>query len=185
MESPEPNKTDSRRLMRLAKGGDRAAFAEVYDRYFTPVYRYIFFRVRSRAEAEDLTQAVFLKAYEAIERFEDRGKEPLAYFFTIARNAIINFWRKKKEFLTEKPEHDFHERGGALDIEDDLEVKESVTIIRKGLSLLTDEQAEVISLKFISELSNKEIAEALGKSEEAVRQLQSRGLRELRKHLSQ
>ena len=180
----EENKQDIDHLMRLAKAGDSDAFAQIYDRFFTPVYRYVYFRVKSKHEAEDIAQSVFLKAYEAISRFEEQGKNPLAYFFTIARNTVINFWRKKKEIVTAELEA---VSGRIPDIAHDpndlIDDHESVRAIRVGLASLTDEQAEVISMKFIGELSNKEIAEALGKTEEAVRQLQSRGLRSLKEKL--
>ena len=71
----------------------------------------------------------------------------------------------------------------ARDPHEIIDERESIRAIRAGLLGLTDEQAEVITMKFLSELSNKEIAEALGKTEEAVRQLQSRGLRALKTNL--
>ncbi len=172
-------------LMRRAKAGDQDAFAHIYKEYFTPVYRYVYFRVRSKHEAEDLAQSVFVKAYEAIDRFEERGKNPLAYFFTIARNTVINYWRKKKEIVTDELESlGNHMLDVRYDPNDMIERHESIEAIKQGPSILTEEQSEVISMKFLSELSNKEIAEALGKTEEAIRQLQSRGLRALRKNLN-
>ena len=171
--------------MRLAKEGSEEAFGLLYDLYFVPVYRYIYFRVKNRQEAEDLTQAVFVKAFENVGGFEERGRAPLAYFFTAARNTVINYWRKKKEesldALREVQGDTFPATSG--DPREAAERSETGNMLRQALKNLTEEQQEVITMRFISELSNKEIAELLGKSEDAIRQLQSRGLRELRKYL--
>jgi RNA polymerase sigma-70 factor (ECF subfamily) len=83
-------------IVQKAKNGDKEAFASLYTQYFTPLYKYIYFRVPSKATAEDLTQDVFVKAYMALERYSYSGTSPLAYFYTIARNGIIDYRRKKK-----------------------------------------------------------------------------------------
>ena len=85
-----------RELIFAARDGDSQAFALLYEEFFTPVFRYIFSKIGDRNDAEDLTQNVFVLAFGAIKNFEDQQKSPLAYFFTIARNLIIDFWRKKK-----------------------------------------------------------------------------------------
>jgi RNA polymerase sigma-70 factor (ECF subfamily) len=171
---------DPRDLARRAAGGDRDAFALLYDLYFTPVFRYIYFRVRNREEAEDLAQTVFIKGYESMARFKDMGKPPLAFFFTIARNMIISAWRKKREIPVEDIGIFAHDE---IHLGKEIEQAEMVKKIHASLSHLTPEQAEVVVLRFINELSSKEIAGILGKSEEAVRQMQSRAIRVLRKHL--
>ena len=84
-------------LMKLAKEGESEAFSQLYELYFVPVFRYIFFRVQQKETAEDLTQTVFLKAYKAAERFPTEGKNPLAYFFAIAKNTTKDYYRKKKD----------------------------------------------------------------------------------------
>ena len=174
---------DPKELVMRAKAGSGEAFAKLYEQYFTPIYRYIYFRVRRKEEAEDLTQAVFIKAFEAMPRFQDLGKEPLAFFFTVARNTIINHWRKKKEILPDDPDETFRS------IPDEstgphlaAETNERLRAVWGALEGLTEDQRDVITLRFINELSNKEVATLLGKTEEAVRQLQARGLKAIRKH---
>lgn len=170
------------KLIKLAKNGDEAAFGMLYELYFTPIYRYVYLRVKSRALAQDLTQEVFMKAFEAVSGFEERGRPPLAYFFTIARNTIANFWRKKKEINVGQPEETFKnlraENGNPETLADG---KIAAKNIKSALECLTDEQQEIIILKFVNELSNKEIAGLTGKSEAAIRQLQFRGLKQIRK----
>lgn len=172
-------------LMRLAKAGDSEAYGALYELYFTPVFRYIYLRVRDKEEANDLSQTVFLKVFTALPNFKEQNKSPLAYFFTVSRNAVIDYWRTKKETRVD----DFDaiiER--TIDEDDSLqksyEKNENQELIQSALQELTDIQREVITLKYLSELSNREIAELLGKTEEAVRQLQCRALRSLKNILN-
>ena len=98
MYSDKPEK-DPKQLMQLAKNGDTEAFGQLYELYFKPVYRYIYLRTKSKEEAEDLSQVVFIKIFKSIGGFQEQNKQPLAYFFTIARNTVIDHWRKKKDIL--------------------------------------------------------------------------------------
>lgn len=175
-------KNNPEMLMQMAKEGDVKAFGCLYEMYFTPIYRYIYFRVKNKEEAENLVQEVFLKACKSIPGPQKTTDHPLAYFFTIARNAIIDHWRKKKEVLAEEnffnkiPANDL----GPQEITEKTEIEE---LIRQAIRQLTEDQQEVIILKFINELSNQEISKLLDKSEEAIRQLQHQALKNLRKFL--
>ena len=178
------NKENPNELMELVKRGDMDAFGALYTTYFTPIFRYLFIRLKNRRDAEDLTQTVFMKALAAAPRFENVGKPPLAFLYTIARNSLINFWRKKKEILPENFEEEVaHLAVQEISLETKLIEQESVERAKQAIQKLSPDQQDVITLKFVNELSNKEIAELLGKTEEAVRQLQSRGLKALRKYL--
>jgi RNA polymerase sigma-70 factor (ECF subfamily) len=168
-------------LMKLAKEGDADAFGCIYELYFTPVFRYVYFRLKNKHESEDLTQTVFIKFYESAANYEQTGKNPLAYFFTIARNAIIDHSRKKKEIVMESKELESEAGKANEDQLKDLERKEICKKVKETLKKLTDEQQEVMILKFINDLSNGEIAELTGKSEVAIRQIQSRAIRSLKK----
>ncbi len=174
-------KNDPIKLMQLAKAGSADAFGMIYNLYFTPIYRYIQFRVKNKAEAEDLTHTVFLKVYQSIGDFRVQNSAPLAYFFTVARNTVINFWRKKKEILPSDPEELFSKiPSQQKNLQRAAEEKEMTGAVKDLLKELTDDQQEIIILKFINELSNTEIAQITGKSEAAIRQLQFRALKELR-----
>src|SRR5262249_52813544 len=83
-------------LMSLAASGDREAFGVLYAQYFTPIYRYIYVRVKTAEIANDLAQTVFLKVFERASEIE-APENPLSYFYTVARNLVIDHWRKKKE----------------------------------------------------------------------------------------
>ena len=176
---------DPKDLMRLAKDGDTDAFERLYEIYFVPVFRYIYFRVKNKEETEDLVQEVFLKVYNSISKFQEKGRSPLAFFFVVARNTVIDYWRKKKEIKLDKPED-------ILKISDTKESpwglirrSETISIINEAIRYLPSGQQEVIILKFINDLSNQEIALLLKKSEVAIRQLQSRALKNLRKQLKE
>jgi len=167
-------------LIALAKEGDKDAFGELYTLYFTPVFRYILYRVRNKEEAEDLVQTVFLKIFQSGGTYTDTGVPPLAYCYTVARNTVIDHWRKKKDFSLEELEKepvandDPHEYAMA---------EEKKAWAERAVGVLEGEQQDVIILRFLNEMSTKEIASMLGKSEAAVRQVQCRALKVLRKHI--
>ena len=168
------------RLMDLAVSGDNDAFKEIYKYFFTPVYKYVLIRTKRDDLAKDISQTVFLKSFENIKRYKYQGKSPLAYFFTVAKNEIINEWRKTRKTFNYSQEEIKSKFQSEENIERNTENKLQKDKIFKYLGLLTDEQKELISLKFISGLNNNEISEITGKSEEAVRQLQFRALKALK-----
>lgn len=184
----ELGKENFSELVSRAASGDAEAFGEVYRTYFTPVYRYVFIRLKgNRAEAEDVTQDAFVKIMRNLPRFEDRGKAPLAYFFTVARTTLIDRLRKQHERVFSEAE----DEGIPFDVPDgradNAEVLERNMMVEEIAGLMESEisegEREAISLRFFGELSTREIASLMGKSEDAVRQLQSRGLRALGKKL--
>jgi RNA polymerase sigma factor (sigma-70 family) len=169
-------------LMQKAKAGDKEAFSLIYEAYFSQIFRYIFFRVRDEALAEDLTQAVFLKVLEKLSDYKEKNRPPLAFFYTIARNKIIDFWRKKKEIKFEEENDLTNFPDQTASVEEVLTKAGAGELLSRALETIKSDQREVIVLKFVNELSYEEIAVLLGKKEAAIRQLQSRGLKGLRKY---
>ncbi len=181
-DSPDPNAAFSdRELIERARSGDRAAFAQIYDRYAKPLYRYIYFRVGDADLAEDLQSEVFLRAFESLDRYEDRGWPFSAWLYRIARDRTIDMLRRRRFRQTvpleswsgacEGPDHEVTAR---LDYEE----------LRRHLCSLTDDQRQVIYLRFMANLSVQEVALRLGRSEGAVKALQHRGLQSLARRLS-
>lgn len=169
--------------MNLAISGDSEAFKEIYNNFFSPVYKYVLIRTRRDDLAKDISQTVFLKSFENIKRYKYQGKSPLAYFFTIAKNEIVNEWRKNKnnhqqpiEELEEKIKSDYH-------IETTAENNLNLDKLKSAISYLTEEQQELISLKFVSGLENSEISEIMNKSAEAIRQMQFRALKAMKEKI--
>lgn len=164
--------------MSILKSQDESDFDYVYTHYFTPLFRYIFYQTKNRELAEDLVQTVFLKA---LRQKNTDAFPPLPYFFTIARNTIIDYWKKKKEITVDISSFIF---SSLLDENDNpqerLEKEFDAQEITQALETLSYEQKEILTLRFISDISNREISVMLGKTEEAVRQIQYRAIKKLR-----
>lgn len=173
----EPPLQDEARLIKQAKSGNSEAFAQLYDAYLERVYRYIYFRVSDDALTEDLTSQVFLKAWENLDRYKIDSSPYIAWLYTVARNLVIDHYRTKKESL---PLDDIT----PLASEDqtpleEVEVRFSLQAMRDSLQSLTDDQQQVLILKFIAGLPNVDIAKMMNKKEGAVRALQMRALQTL------
>ncbi|HEY4506125.1 MAG TPA: sigma-70 family RNA polymerase sigma factor [Candidatus Paceibacterota bacterium] len=168
-------------LVDRAREGDESAFGILYEEYFAPIYRFVYFQVRHKETAEDLTQSVFLKAMEAVPSYEDKGVPFVAWLYRIARNAVIDHWKKKREVLVESPEITFE---GILDLEPRPDEKMGQKIrgdyVRELLLDLSEDQREIVILCFVEELSYAETSKITGKSEEAIRALKHRALKALR-----
>lgn len=177
------NAKDIKQLFEQAKQGDNDAFGTIYESYFTQIFRYMYYRVKDKELAEDLVQTVFIKVFARIDDIDNAY--PKSYFFTVARNTLTDYWRKKKDetfdqtdstvmnTFAEQPVIE-HTVNDSLDVDRILHILES----------LPEDQQDVIRLKFIHDLTNAEIAAAMRTSSMNVRQLQCRALRSIRKHLS-
>jgi len=156
---------------------DPRRFQALYERHFARVYAYAARRLRDRAEAEDVTSEVFQQALAHLPRFEWRGAPFAAWLFQIAANAIADRARRReRERGTPLPEAGVDAR---------LEEVEELARLFRLVRLLPEDQRRVIEMRFVEQKSIREIAEALGRSEGAVKQLQFRGLSELRERVGQ
>jgi RNA polymerase sigma-70 factor (ECF subfamily) len=173
--------SDEANLVQRAKQGDSAAFTEIYEQCQPAIYRYIFYQVGDAATAEDLTGEVFIRLVEKIDRFTYRGRPILAWLYTIARNLVTDHHRRAKQTqplqLDEKPIAD------ALDVEETVEDRLGQRRVVVAISHLTEEQRQVILLKFVEGLDNTTAAAVLGKSANAIKALQHRALDALRRIL--
>ena len=160
----------------------------LYEAYATRLYRYCLSRVGTEADAEDLTEEIFLKVLRGIERFEWRsvgsGQHiPFgAWLFRIARNEVVSFQRRaaSRAPSAELSESIRDERRGPLElVETKLTIEEVFTAVRE----IPEAQREVILLRFASGLSVAETAEVLGKQETNVKVLQHKGVKRLRQML--
>lgn len=169
------------RLVDEARGGNPEAIGSLFDHYHGPVYRFIVSRVRRPADAEDLTQLVFVKVLEALPRYESRGVPFGGWLFRLARNTVIDFVRTRHETapLDAVLEWPDGERGP-----DVLAMtRQDVEAVGAALAALTAEQREAIELRFFAGLSAKEAAVAMGRQEGTIRGLQFRAIAALRRHL--
>ena len=170
------------RLVEQAKAGDREAFGRIFDAYAGPVHRFIASRVKSPSDAEDLTQLVFVKALEALPRYEARGIPFGGWLFRLARNAIIDQIRTHKDHLpllaavTRETDDAGPEHRAALN--------EDLDRLVEALRELTDDQREVIELRFFAGLSTLEAGIVMGRQEGTIRGLQFRAIQTLRRTLA-
>jgi RNA polymerase sigma-70 factor, ECF subfamily len=169
------------RLVAEAQQGDPEAFGRIFDAYAGPIHRFIASRVNRPSDAEDLTQLVFVKALEALPRYEARGIPFGGWLFRLARNAIIDQVRTRRDHLslvaavTRETEDAGPEAMAFL--------QEEIDRVAQALTELTDDQREVIELRFFAGLSVSETAEVMGRQDGTVRGLQFRALGALRRSL--
>jgi RNA polymerase sigma-70 factor (ECF subfamily) len=153
---------------------DPSRFGELYEENFYRVYAYIARRVRGRHEAEDLTADVFREALAGLGRFEWRGAPFVAWLLRIASRAVADHYKRSRR-ESGRPVDEF-ERVVPQEIERHV-------ILFQLVDRLPDAQARVIRLRFVEQKSIKEIAQVLGRSEGAVKQLQLRAIENLRAQL--
>ena len=183
----ELNPLSDQDLLRNAGDGDVEAFGALYERFLDPIYRYIFYRISSVEEAEDLTETIFLKAWENIRNRESAGEieNVRAWLYRIAHNQVIDYHRKKRPVSVDM---DAHLQSNS---EDRPSTEETVQahIVQKGIqeaiSALDEQAREIISLRFFNGLSHAEVAAVLDLKEGHVRVLQYRALKQLKKLLGE
>lgn len=164
-------------LLSRAKAGEQAAFGELYNLSFEKIYRFIYVRVNHKELAEDLTEEVFLKAYQKIGSLnQDRSFS--GWLFMVARNTVIDYYRSKRADLPlETIENSLEYVSQVLD---EVRLDSEQKLFLSLLSRLPAEQQIVIKLRFFEQLETPEIAEMLHKSEGAVRVIQHRAIAKLK-----
>jgi RNA polymerase sigma-70 factor (ECF subfamily) len=176
-----PDDAATTRLVDLAQAGDAAAFERLFDLYHRPGHRYIASRIRRPADAEDLTQLVFIKAFEALPRYERRGVPFAGWLFRLARNTVIDFVRTHRDHVGLETLSERAKPGPGP--EDLMVVRQEIDAVGVALANLTDDQRDAIALRFFAGLSARETAEAMGKQEGTVRGLQFRAIAAMRREL--
>lgn len=175
-----PVEADDQPLIREAAAGNREAFGQLYERYAVRVHRHAFFLTGDASLAEDLTAQTFLKALEAVSRYEPRGVPFVAWLLRITRNLTINHRKAlKNNGHAELPES-LEAQGRACSPEDCCEAKVDGEFLWQHVRQLPGEQQQVVVMHFIDDLGYPDIARVLGKSVGAVRVIQFRALSNLR-----
>jgi len=181
------SKFQEKLLLIKIKKKDPEAFTQIYDLYVTPIYRFIYFKVATKQDAEDLTSEVFLKIWQYATETEETINNLRALLYKTARNLVIDSYRRKaRQDLTQDDEvlnniEDKRQQNLLSQIDTEFEMKNIELILRK----LKDEYREVIILRFLEELSISEIAKILDKSKGSVRVLLHRALKVARELLNQ
>lgn len=166
-------------LVARSKAGDADAFGAIYDRFQPEIVRYLTYRMRTAEGAEDLAQQVFLKAWQAIPRYEDRGLPFKAWLYRMAHNQMVDYFR------TRRPTTDLE----GVDLPEESEAEQRVLVqetherLRDAMERLSEDHREVLTLRFLLEKSAREAGEVMGRKEVTIRGLQMRALQALRREL--
>lgn len=182
------NDSEVRALVASAKSGSKSAFGELYDTYFAPIYRYVLFKIRHKESAEDITQDTFLRAFNSLSRFEERGVPFRAWLYQIAGNACIDWYKKKRDITLsddlatqidfDLPDESEYSNANSLAL-----TRERAGAIITALDKLDESEREVIELRYMEGMSYAEIAKITERSEEALRASAYRSKKVLRKIL--
>ena len=172
---------DEQGLVHRAQQHDKEAFAQLYEKYFDKIYRYIALKIGNRIEAEDMTQQVFINAFHSISSFKWRGFPFSAWLFRIAHNQVVDYLRRK----TRQPTLSLNESLAVSEsnIQKAVEQKMNIEQLVLATKKLTPAQREVILLRFAGELPIAQVAKIMGKSEGAIKALQHSAIVALRKTL--
>ncbi|HID54109.1 MAG TPA: sigma-70 family RNA polymerase sigma factor [Anaerolineae bacterium] len=170
-------------LIGRAIDGDTEAFGELYMRHLNAVYRYIYFRVNDVQDAEDLTEQVFLKVWEALPGYKQMGKPLRSWIYRIAHNSVMDFYRRKQQSEKITAEALAWENESVNVLDEIIEVEEA-HLLARAINELPDEQQELVILRFIEGLNHEQVADILQKSNGACRTIQYRALAKLNRLLS-
>lgn len=173
---------DDKALVELA-ADDKEAFGELYERYLTKMYNYVYYRTGNTHDAEDLTAKVFQRAMSHIGAYVDRGLPFQAWLYRIAHNLVANWHRdqgrRKIIALDDFVAHSLQSEAPDRWTEEQEEQKQLMEAVRR----LPEDRQQLLLLKFIEQLSNAEIGEIMGRTEGAVKSLYHRTLLALREDL--
>lgn len=172
---------DERVIVAQAQARDSEAFGRIYETYFEKIFRYVGLKTGFGAEAEDLTQQVFMKALESIGSYKVQGDIPFsAWLYRIAHNQVVDHLRKRSRRPTAELDENL-----PLPAKDDpaaeTELKMESRALMAATRQLTAAQQEVIALRFGAELPIAEVARLTGRTEGAVKAMQHAAIASLRK----
>ncbi len=168
-------------LIRRAQDNNLAAIATIYERLQGVIFRYLYYQVGDYQSAEDLTAEVFIRVIKALPRYRQNTVPIKAWVMKIARNLAIDHFRRAG-----KHNHlELREDVMAGEARPEISVERNLTYgaLARALTSLTEDQRDVITMRFLADMSIVEVSEVLGKTESAIKALQRRGLRSLHRIL--
>ncbi len=164
------------KLVEEATKGSLKAFERIYNLFVEGIYKYIYFKVGNPFDAEELTGQVFLKAFEKIKDYQITEKPFTAWLYKIAHNVVIDLFRERRKYILDEFEKAESIKEAKVEPEEIVVNNLTLESLYEALMNLTEEQREVIILRFIERLTASEVAKIMGKTEGGVRALQRRGL---------
>ena len=174
---------DEKALIEQAKT-DKEAFGLLYERHISQIYNYLYYRTGNSHDAEDLTEKVFFRALQNIDRYEDKGVPFSAWLYRIARNLLSNWYRdegKRRAISLDRIEHRLGDSGP----ESVTELAQDREALLAAIRRLPADRQELLILKFVERMSNAEIGTVLGRTEGAIKSLYHRTLLALREEMKE
>lgn len=166
-------------LIRASMKGDSEAFEALYLHYMERIYRYIYFRVGDEAQAEDMTEDVFVRAWESLPKYRLGVSRFTSWLYTIAHNLVVDQYRRRNPVQISTEDLARHSDPSDLP-ERVISRKQEIEVLAKSIKQLEELEQEVLLLRFVEGLSHREIAAIIGKSRSASRVIQHRALKALR-----
>ncbi len=170
-------------IIQKAVLGDQDAFSQLFKQYYIPINRYIYFHVGNQQDTDDLTEMVFLSAWQNLPKFKQGKGTFKAWLYRIAHNQMVDFHRKKK------PEDSIEEFSNiTADIEkseNQIIAKQEIRRLQEALAQLDERSRTVIIHRFIAGLDHRETAKLLGLSEGNVRIIQLRALKNMKNYFGE
>lgn len=179
LEYAQMDRAEEQKLINKAKKGDINAFGLLYENHLKSIYRYLHFKIKNHLDAEDLTETVFVKAWEHLKSFKFNLSFK-AWLFKIAHNLLVDFVRKKKQVSI----FDIEEPGYLSDAEEKFYLKQEAKRIYEAIVKIPEEYQQVVILRYLEEWDYQEIAKAMGKKEGNIRVMLSRALKLLKEKLT-
>ena len=173
-------------LVTRATQRDHDAFSQLYMLYFDRIYRYVRLKLGNAVDAEDITSAVFFNAWRTIHNFSPQRESSFAaWLFRLAHNAVVDRFRSMRDIISldatdQRPSLRTTFPGPEAQVEHKMTISE----LTAALGLLTEEQREVVLLRFVEGLSAREVGDIMGKHEGAVRGMQFRAIEALRRAMA-
>jgi RNA polymerase sigma-70 factor (ECF subfamily) len=178
MSESDVNQLPDSELIARAKRGETEAFGQLYERYVDQIFRYVRTRVADDQDAEDLTENIFVRSFESLATYEERGWVYSAFLYQVARNLLVDHYRQDGNQQPLDMSEPIEAAGPSL--EQRLTDKEEVARIKEAMTRLPDDYQEIIRLRLLLDLPTSTAAEWMDRSEGAARVLLHRALKALR-----
>jgi len=171
-------RSEENELISKAKESKENQLIKLYEEYYNRVARYVYVRIGNKDEAEDIASEVFLKALDSLKTYQERGLPMQAWIFRIAHNLVVDHLRKavRRKFVPIEKAEIRDETDPVITAENNFEMMR----VNRAMQKLTEEQREVVRLRFFGELTSREVGAVMDKSDGAVREMQRAALEKLR-----
>jgi RNA polymerase sigma-70 factor (ECF subfamily) len=171
---------DEMKIIKSCQAGNLDDFALLYDAYIEKIYNFIYYKTHHRQTAEDLTGQTFMKALKNIGNFDTEKNYFNSWLYKIARNTVIDHYRTQKH---PQDIDDAWDLASPNNLEEDIDTKNKLEEVKKYIENLKGDQRDILMLRLWQDLSYKEIAAIMDKSEAGCKMAFSRGINELRKQM--